>query len=123
MSGGRPQNKQQQKPPPITKLRDLKSSSKSLRSLAGVSRCQPDTFSTAKCQTPLDTASNPRNPQTTTATASADNVQGARPAGLVEDVDEDVPHEGDAVADGGLVDLVGGRLKGPVDEQIGRAHV
>jgi hypothetical protein len=36
----------------------------------------------------------------------ADDVEGAGPAGLVEDVDEDVAHEGDAVGDGGLVDLV-----------------
>ena len=46
----------------------------------------------------------------------ADDVEGAAPAGLVEDVDEDVAHEGDAVGDGGLVDLVGGGLEGPVDE-------
>src|ERR1035437_5341592 len=45
----------------------------------------------------------------------ADDVEGAVPAGLVEDVQEDVAHEGDAVADRLLVDLVGGRLEGPVD--------
>ena len=47
----------------------------------------------------------------------SNNVQGALPAGLVEEVDQDVAHEADAVADAGLVDLVGGGLEGPVDEQ------
>src|ERR1700679_1664916 len=46
----------------------------------------------------------------------ADDVEGAAPAGLVEDVEQDMAHEGDAVGDGGLVDLVGGGLEGPVDE-------
>src|SRR6266478_8601703 len=38
------------------------------------------------------------------------------PACLVEDVEEDVAHEADAVADALLVDLVGGGFKGPVNE-------
>ena len=38
------------------------------------------------------------------------------PARLVEDVEEDVAHEADALADALLVDLVGGGFKGPVDE-------
>lgn len=43
-------------------------------------------------------------------------MQRSAPAGLVEDVDEDVTHEADALADALLVDLVGGGLEGPVDE-------
>jgi hypothetical protein len=46
----------------------------------------------------------------------ADDVEGSAPASLVEDVDEDVAHEGDAVADAGLVLLIRGGLEGPVDE-------
>ena len=38
------------------------------------------------------------------------------PACLVEDVEEDVAHEADALADALLVDLVGGGFEGPVDE-------
>src|SRR5260370_23021 len=38
------------------------------------------------------------------------------PGGLVEDVDEDVPHEGDALSYALLVDLIRGRLERPVDE-------
>src|SRR5258708_31687377 len=38
------------------------------------------------------------------------------PACLVEEVEEDVAHEADALADALLVDLVGGGFKGPVDE-------
>src|SRR3954469_17524012 len=38
------------------------------------------------------------------------------PARLVEDVNEDVAHEADALANGLFVDLVGGGFKGPVDE-------
>src|ERR1700730_11728404 len=45
-----------------------------------------------------------------------DQVEGALPAGLVEDVDEDVAHEAEAVADALFVDLVGGGIEGPVDE-------
>src|SRR5271170_5982755 len=50
-----------------------------------------------------------------------DEMEGALPACLVEDVDEDVGHEADALADALLVDLVGGGFKGPVDEH-GTAH-
>src|SRR6266576_832825 len=45
-----------------------------------------------------------------------DEMEGALPACLVEDVEEDVAHEADAFADGLFVDLVGGGFKGPVDE-------
>src|ERR1700722_14693607 len=43
-------------------------------------------------------------------------MEGALPACLVEDVDEDVAHEAETFADGLLVDLVGRGFKGPVDE-------
>src|SRR5437762_7188033 len=43
-------------------------------------------------------------------------MEGALPARLVEDVDEDVTDESDAFADVLLVDLVGGGFKGPVNE-------
>src|SRR5579859_436320 len=43
-------------------------------------------------------------------------MEGPLPAGLVEDVDDDMPHEADALADALFVDLVGGGLEGPVDE-------
>jgi hypothetical protein len=46
-----------------------------------------------------------------------DEMEGALPACLVEDVDEDVAHEAEAIADALLVDLVGGGLEGPVDEE------
>src|SRR5277367_5140635 len=45
-----------------------------------------------------------------------DEMEGALPACLVEDVEEDVAHETDTLADALLVDLVGGGFKGPVDE-------
>lgn len=44
-------------------------------------------------------------------------MEGAFPACLVEDVDEDVAHEAEALADALLVDLVGGSLERPVDEE------
>src|SRR5580658_5726069 len=43
-------------------------------------------------------------------------MEGALPTCLVEDVEEDVAHEADALADALLGDLVGGGFKGPVDE-------
>ncbi len=43
-------------------------------------------------------------------------MQCSLPAGLVEDVDEDVSHEADALAYTLLVHLVGGGLERPVDE-------
>src|ERR1700758_3764102 len=43
-------------------------------------------------------------------------MEGALPACFVEDVEEDVAHEADALADALLVDLVGGGFEGPVDE-------
>jgi hypothetical protein len=46
----------------------------------------------------------------------ADDVEGAAPAGAIEDVEDDVADEGDAVAHGGLVGLLGGGVEGPVDE-------
>src|ERR1700682_2292488 len=45
-----------------------------------------------------------------------DQVEGALPAGLVDDVDEDMTHEAEAVADALFVDLVGGGVEGPVNE-------
>src|SRR6266566_1608745 len=48
-------------------------------------------------------------------------MEGALPTCLVEDVEEDVAHESDALADALLVDLVGGGFEGPVDEH-GTAH-
>src|SRR5271169_5574169 len=45
-----------------------------------------------------------------------DEMEGALPACLVEDVEKDVAHEADALADALLVDLVGRGFKGPVDE-------
>ncbi len=44
-------------------------------------------------------------------------MEGALPACLIEDVDEDVAHEAEALADALLVDLVGGSLERPVDEE------
>src|ERR1700761_8885652 len=44
-------------------------------------------------------------------------MEGALPACLVEDVDENVAHEAEAIADALLVDLVGGGLERPVDEE------
>src|SRR5271170_4083407 len=46
-----------------------------------------------------------------------DEMKRALPACLVEDVDDDVEHEADAFADALFVDLVGGGLEGPVDEE------
>jgi hypothetical protein len=46
-----------------------------------------------------------------------DEMEGALPACLVEDVDENVAHEAEAIADALLVDLVGGGLERPVDEE------
>src|SRR5208283_4559516 len=46
----------------------------------------------------------------------ADDVEGAAPARLGEEVGEDVAYEGEAVGERGLVHLVGGGLEGPVDE-------
>jgi hypothetical protein len=43
-------------------------------------------------------------------------MEGSFPAGLVEDMDEDVAHEADALAYALLFDLVGGCFEGPVDE-------
>src|SRR5579864_6690235 len=56
---------------------------------------------------PFTQANRPRLPN---------DVEGSVPASLVEDMEEDVAHKGQAVADGLLVDLVGGSFKGPVDE-------
>ena len=44
-------------------------------------------------------------------------MEGAAPAGFVEEVDDDVEDEADAVSDGGLVDLVFRGDEGPVDEK------
>ncbi len=46
-----------------------------------------------------------------------DEMERAFPACLVEDVDDDVDHEAEALADALLVDLVGGGFEGPVDEE------
>jgi hypothetical protein len=45
-----------------------------------------------------------------------DEVEGALPACLIEEVQEDVAHEAETLADGLFVDLVGGGFEGPVDE-------
>ena len=45
-----------------------------------------------------------------------DEVECAFPAGLVEDMEEDVAHETYALPDALFVDLVGGSFEGPVDE-------
>ena len=44
-------------------------------------------------------------------------MEGAGPAGISDEVDDDVEHEADAVAKAGLIDLVRWGLEGPVDEQ------
>ena len=46
-----------------------------------------------------------------------DEMERALPACLIEDVDDDVEHEADALADALFVDLVGWGLEGPVDEE------
>ncbi len=46
-------------------------------------------------------------------------MQGAAPARFVEEVDDDVEDEADAVAHGGFVDLVFRGDEGPVDEKGG----
>ena len=43
-------------------------------------------------------------------------MEGAIPAGLVEDVGEDVDHEPEALADAVFINLIGGSFKGPVYE-------
>src|SRR5260370_5996564 len=49
-------------------------------------------------------------------TSLSNEMECAVPAGLVEDVDQDVAHEGDALAHALFVDLIGWRLKRPIDE-------
>ena len=46
-----------------------------------------------------------------------DEMEGTLPSRFIEDVDDDVTHEAEAVADALFVDLVGGSFEGPVDEE------
>src|SRR4051812_13681472 len=47
---------------------------------------------------------------------SAHDVERAVPASLIEEMDQHMTDEGNAVANAGLLDLVFGRLKRPVDK-------
>src|SRR5260370_17611505 len=49
-------------------------------------------------------------------TSLSNEMECALPAGLVEDVDQDVCYEGDPFSHALLVDLIGWRLKRPIDE-------
>ena len=52
----------------------------------------------------------------TLADRSFYEMEGALPAGLVEDMDNDVAHESESLTESLLVDLVGGRFERPIDE-------